>query len=329
MCPPTAGTTGDLPPIGSDAMCVDAGVAPLDEVEIQAIPPISEGEAALLDAHSLINAFHALMGQLDVLGYALSGRDNTLQPAIAVCEQMLEGLGDTERGMAEALAMPRYDAQIMTLLSAALDRYADQRHDPVVEAGVTVVRHVLDVLGVRACEYLARRKTPHLWVELSAGELRSGLMEFFRVVEANAGGRFGVVFTDGPRRANDYRVDLRFGRDDEVVRLPDTLRDVMRDLAANARKYTAPGGTIVVSLGNPGGSLCLAVSDTGRGIPAEELETVVQFGCRGTNVFDVRALGGGFGLTKAFLTAKRFGGRFWIASRLGVGTRVRLEVPGA
>jgi hypothetical protein len=41
----------------------------------------------------------------------------------------------------------------------------------------------------------------------------------------------------------------------------------------------------------------------------------------------VRTMGGGFGLTKAFLTTKQFGGRFWIASAVGVGTRIRIHVP--
>ena len=38
-------------------------------------------------------------------------------------------------------------------------------------------------------------------------------------------------------------------------------------------------------------------------------------------------MGGGFGLTKAFLVTKQLGGRFWIASDVGVGTRIRIRVP--
>lgn len=35
----------------------------------------------------------------------------------------------------------------------------------------------------------------------------------------------------------------------------------------------------------------------------------------------------GFGLTKAFLVTKPFGGRCWIRSELDVGTRIRIEIP--
>ncbi|MSU71205.1 MAG: ATP-binding protein [Opitutus sp.] len=67
--------------------------------------------------------------------------------------------------------------------------------------------------------------------------------------------------------------------------------------------------------------------NTGRGIPADERAAVVEFGRRASNVGNVRTMGGGFGLTKAFLATKQFGGRFWIATEVGVGTRVRIHVP--
>ena len=54
---------------------------------------------------------------------------------------------------------------------------------------------------------------------------------------------------------------------------------------------------------------------------------MVQFGQRASNVGEVRTMGGGFGLTKAFLVTKQFGGRFWLASQLEVGTRVRIQIP--
>jgi signal transduction histidine kinase len=101
----------------------------------------------------------------------------------------------------------------------------------------------------------------------------------------------------------------------------------MRDLIANARKYTAPGGHITAALYEDAEALRFLVEDTGRGIPEGELEKVVQFGQRASNVGEVRTMGGGFGLTKAFLVTKQFGGRFWLASQLGVGTRVRIQIP--
>ena len=101
----------------------------------------------------------------------------------------------------------------------------------------------------------------------------------------------------------------------------------MRDLLANARKYTPPGGQISSGVYVGPDYLRLVVEDNGRGIPEADLDRVVRFGERGSNVADVRTMGGGFGLTKACMLAQRLGGRAWIASRENVGTRVTLEIP--
>jgi|GEM_PF-2793617 len=38
-------------------------------------------------------------------------------------------------------------------------------------------------------------------------------------------------------------------------------------------------------------------------------------------------MGGGFGLTKAYSVVRRFGGRMWIDSAEGRGTRITLRLP--
>jgi signal transduction histidine kinase len=100
----------------------------------------------------------------------------------------------------------------------------------------------------------------------------------------------------------------------------------MRDLAANARKYTAPGGALRVTLAEDGDGLLLRVSDTGRGIPEEEIVEVVRFGRRGRPDGRVH-FGGGYGLTKACHFAHAFGGRIWIRSAPGAGTTVTIRIP--
>lgn len=69
------------------------------------------------------------------------------------------------------------------------------------------------------------------------------------------------------------------------------------------------------------------VEDTGCGIPPDEIEKVAHFGHRASNVSNIRTMGGGFGLTKAFLVTRRFGGRMFIRSGLQRGTRIRIVLP--
>jgi len=109
--------------------------------------------------------------------------------------------------------------------------------------------------------------------------------------------------------------------------MPAVLQDVMRDLIANARKYTDLGGIIITGLDDDGENLCFVVEDNGRGIPADQIEQVVEYGMRATNVKDKETKGGGFGLTKAFFVTCQYNGRMWIESEEGRGTTITLQIP--
>ena len=91
------------------------------------------------------------------------------------------------------------------------------------------------------------------------------------------------------QEAADYYIDFAIeSQDQRTVSLPLVFKDVMRDLLANARKYTQPGGTISAGLYETAATLKFTIQDTGRGIPADELQTVMHYGRRGSNVGEVR-----------------------------------------
>ncbi len=176
-------------------------------------------------------------------------------------------------------------------------------------------------LGEREMEVVAGMKNP------SGGNI-AVRREVFAAIEKNSRGRFRIIYNAALQQPQDYYVDFKIeSSSGDRLRMPAVFQDVLRDLIGNARKYTAVGGHITAALHEDPTVLRLLVEDTGRGIPPDELAKVVHFGQRASNVGNVRTMGGGFGLTKAFLATKQFGGRFWLASELGVGTRVRIHVP--
>nr|WP_240544875.1 ATP-binding protein [Ectothiorhodospira shaposhnikovii] len=111
--------------------------------------------------------------------------------------------------------------------------------------------------------------------------------------------------------------------------MPAVFNDVIRDLVANARKYTPPGGRILSGLDDDGQRIRFVVEDTGVGIPPGQVEDVVKLGFRADNVQNRRTYGGGFGLTKAYWVTQRLQGRMWIDSRLDQGTRIEIQFPRA
>ena len=69
----------------------------------------------------------------------------------------------------------------------------------------------------------------------------------------------------------------------------------------------------------------LSVTDTGPGIPAEELDTVFRRFYRGT----AATAGSGLGLAIAKSMVELHGGRIWAESAAGQGTTVHILLPHA
>lgn len=298
------------------------------EQEIVGIPPLSPGETSLLNMHSVLNVLNVLYGELTLLGLTLADDDTLLRPALDLCERFREDLSNPEASLRQAAGLDQTLFSIERTIAQELNRHPGKSGDPAVQDSLANIRSVYKVLEVRARELLARAAAPGKWVVIPIEDLRADFRSVFAAIEKNSHGRFRIIYNLGQQEPADYYIDLAFESEDgRTVTLPMVFTDVMRDLMANARKYTPLGGTISAGLYETAEVLRFTVQDSGRGIPPDEQQTVVHYGRRGSNVAEVRTMGGGFGLTKAFLVTKQFGGRFWIRSELGVGTRIRIEIP--
>jgi signal transduction histidine kinase len=99
---------------------------------------------------------------------------------------------------------------------------------------------------------------------------------------------------------------------------------VLTNLLSNAIKFTPPGGTIVVRLERVADELHFAVSDTGVGIPADELEPVFER-FRQVNSNDRRGVGLGLFISKSIVQGH--GGKIWAESKLGEGSTFCFTIP--
>lgn len=128
---------------------------------------------------------------------------------------------------------------------------------------------------------------------------------------------------------------------DLSTRVPDSIpvvsadqtvvRRVLTNLLGNAIKFTPNGGQVAVSttFREGEGGVVVTVSDTGRGIPKDYHEKVfekfgqVQLRQHGTKT------GAGLGLTFCKLAIEAHGGRIWVESEEGKGTRMSFLLPVA
>ncbi|HLA49120.1 MAG TPA: ATP-binding protein, partial [Candidatus Saccharimonadales bacterium] len=107
---------------------------------------------------------------------------------------------------------------------------------------------------------------------------------------------------------------------------PNRLREVLQNLIDNAIKYT-PQGTITISLTGDNSTVQLQVSDTGGGIPEEDIPHLFQKFYRVDSSM-TRSIGGtGLGLYISRKLIEMYNGHIWVESQLGKGSTFFINLP--
>lgn len=298
------------------------------EVEIKSLPPLSPGERSLLEMHSILVILNILHGKLQLLGDEIAGDTALFEGALAHCSRIRASLSEPRLCLVELKRVPGCIADIRSALASACSAHPERSAAESNRQAIDSVHRTLDVFAARALDALERFENPAAWIDCPVAELRADMREVFGAIEKNSGGRFQIRHNFALKEDLDYYLDFQIESPSGVaIFIPAVFRDVIRDLLANARKYSAPGSTISAGLVETESSLVFSVQDRGVGIPPDQLEEVCQFGRRGRNVSSIRTMGGGYGLTKAVVITLEFGGRFRLSSVLGAGTRIRIEIP--
>jgi signal transduction histidine kinase len=105
------------------------------------------------------------------------------------------------------------------------------------------------------------------------------------------------------------------------------LRQMLFNLLSNAAKFTPPGGHIDCSVSVDRAGVTFAVTDTGIGIPAAELERVLEPFVQVDSSLSRGQAGTGLGLPLVKVMAELHGGRLRLVSETGVGTTASLILP--
>ena len=171
---------------------------------------------------------------------------------------------------------------------------------------------------------------------LDISKIEAGRMEVEpRMVEVAAVIRDATRLMTEP--ADLRELDLRVDLPDPALRVwvdDRALRQILLNLLSNAVKFTPPGGRVTVSaravdLEESGGwgGVEIAVSDTGIGIPADQISRVLQPFERIDNRYSRAAGGTGLGLALVRGLVELHRGRVAIDSRVGLGTTVAVWFP--
>ncbi|NQW16333.1 MAG: HAMP domain-containing protein [Chloroflexi bacterium] len=152
-------------------------------------------------------------------------------------------------------------------------------------------------------------------------------------LEADLGDIADLTVDSFKPRASEHGISLSLYREQDLplLQLDNTrMRQVLANLVENAINYTPDDGSINVSVSTEAGDVVMAVTDTGRGIPADDVGHVFDRLYR-VDVSRNRTTGGaGLGLTIVKQLVEAHGGTVSVESPAnpdGSGSRFMVRLP--
>ncbi len=240
-----------------------------------------------------------------------------------------------ERGFRQVRTLARAFNNMSARLQATDEQrrnlLADVTHE--LRTPLTVIQGNLEGL----LDGVYPRDDAHLAPILEETRLLSRLIDDLRTLALTESGALVLQKerTDLAALTNEVTASLRAQADEVGVNLiaetdagliaevePARIREVLENLIANALRYTPRGGTIRVKCSGEGERAQIAVSDTGTGIPPEDLPRVFN---RFYKSRDSRGTGLGLAIAKNLVAAH--GGEIVAESEAGKGATIRFTLP--
>jgi heavy metal sensor kinase len=153
--------------------------------------------------------------------------------------------------------------------------------------------------------------------------------EQWNFTEVNLGKLITNLGTDVEVLCQEKGLSFQSGQTQDLVVKGDEarLRELFMNLLDNAIKYTPAPGTVSVSLRREGQMAVVAITDTGVGIPAEDIPFIFERFYR-VDKSRSRAEGGtGLGLAICRHIAEAHGGKIEVESQVGAGSTLSVWLP--
>ena len=289
---------------------------------------LKENEKWRVKLHSFYNILQVLYIELNIFTKIVgeSEHTETIKKKLDLINFAFTDPQQTRTSMSE---FNQFKSSIFTELDKAVDRapQLDSKMTKHLDESLINFEKILSIVEIRIKEFLNLIATEDDWVELNVHVIKEDLKAILQTMAIRSKGKYGVTFEKEYQMNNDYYFILDYPPEDNNISLPVFLPDVIRDLCANAKKYSRPGSQIICKLAKTTQKISLKVRDQGRGIPEDEIDKVVEYGFRASNVKNIKTYGDGFGLTKAYLVTKQNNGNMWIDSELGKFTEISIEIP--
>lgn len=234
---------------------------------------------------------------------------------------MTRQLAELDRVKAEFVSIASHELKTpVSVVQGYAEMLEDGVYGPANERQVEILEYIrqqTDVLTERVNQLLSLSRFEAGGLEVSPDRvsLRELVDDLHRAFDALAS-----------QRDVGFRVEVDPGVPETVHLDPERVRhELLGNVLSNAFKFTPAGGEVRLVVSAEGEGASFRISDTGEGIPPEQLPYVFEKFYQAGN--RAGKIGTGLGLAIAREMAEAHGGRIGVESEPGRGTTFRIWLP--
>jgi len=153
--------------------------------------------------------------------------------------------------------------------------------------------------------------------------------EHWNFTEVNIGKLIENLSTDAEILCQEKGLKFQLGQTQDLIVKGDEarLRELFMNLLDNAIRYTPAPGSVSISLRREGQMAVVAITDSGVGIPADDIPFIFERFYRADKSRSRAEGGTGLGLAICKHIAEAHGGKIEVQSQVGVGSTFSVRLP--
>jgi len=204
----------------------------------------------------------------------------------------------------------------LSVIEGTVDAMLDGVYEPSPD-NINSIKEETDVLTrlVGELRDLTLAESGHLKLEIEPTNLAEMVQRRVSQAEVIARGKNVNLRTDIAEGLPEIEADGR------------RIEQVVANLLDNALNHTPSGGSVTIAASREKDGILVSVSDTGEGIPPEHLPYIFERFYRVDDARSRKTGGAGLGLAIAKQMVELHGGRIWVESEAGKGSKFSFTLP--
>jgi len=128
-------------------------------------------------------------------------------------------------------------------------------------------------------------------------------------------------------KIKNIKLSYRLSEDINIYADYDMMEIILRNLISNAIKFTHKNGEVTINTEQDKDNVIISVSDTGVGMDQEKLQRIFDISKKTSTAGTENEKGTGLGLVLCKDFVEKHGGKIWVESEIGKGSKFIFSIP--